>query len=174
MDEETRSGLQTSERVLVGCFLIALTALCAFSFFHRHRRGVLLRQYSQEIIYPIQIRVSGAVSKPGIYEFAPGVALKDVLRKCRPKKLADLTSFNLEMKIEQSVHFEIPEIAWVQVEVGGAVQHPAILSLPIGSRVSDLLAHVELLEGADGKVLKSRRLLKEGEVFLVPMKNLPR
>ena len=172
-EEKIQSGLQRSEWVLVGGFLILLAALLSFSRLHQHRRSTQLRVYSQEIIRPIQIQVEGAVSKPGTYEFLPGVSLSDVLKMSCPKKWADLKSLNLEQKIDSSMRFEIPMLSSVCVRVEGAVQYPFTLSLPVGSRISDLLPYVELSEGADLRFFKRRRLLKDGEELIVPMREKP-
>lgn len=60
-------------------------------------------------------------------------------------------------------------IAWIIVDVRGAVNQPGVYTLPVGSRVQDALARAgDVTSDADTRTLNLARRLNDGEQLYVP------
>lgn len=164
-----QKSLQSSEWILVSSLLILLASLVIITRFHEHRKAAQLKLLAQTVEKPISISIEGAVSKPGIYSVPPGTRLGDVLKKSRPKRFANLRPIDLEQPVEADIALQISELTCIRVRVAGAISNPVELEVPAGTRLSDLKSKIQCTPLADGDFLKSRRLLKDGEVVEVPV-----
>lgn len=160
--------LLTSEWVLSGSLILILASLLAISRFHEHRKKQYLTSGSSAIELPIEVAISGEVSCPGIYSVLPGGRLGDLVKKSRPKRFADLRELDLDSPVEASLNVVVGKLAEITVKVEGAVVEKVELTVPSGSRVCDLKSKIQLDRAADAAYLKRRRLLKNGEVVVIP------
>ena len=161
-------NLQSSEWIFVSAILILLATLIAISRLHEHRRALQIKLFTSKEEAPIHVSVEGAVLKPGCYEVTSGTLLKEVLRKSRPKRFANLREIDPEEVLKGDRFIQIEELTSIRVRVEGEVFSPIDLELPVGSRVSDLKVKIECTSHADRGFLKNRRLLKDGEIIEVP------
>ena len=106
------------------------------------------------------VRISGAVRKPGSFKVYPGTPLKTVLKKSLPKPSANLRRFFPHQAVEESMEIQIEELSEIIVSVVGLSEAPLTLTLPIGSKVSDLK---DFFDPSCKSFFKSYRLLKDGE-----------
>jgi hypothetical protein len=118
----------------------------------------------------VVVILSGEMEKPGSYTVPQGTILKDVLRKGRLKKSADLDSLDLEESVTESKEIFINKLSVIHVRVEGAVCEPLDLELPVGARLSDLQSKIQCTPGADRKFFQRRRLLKNKEIIIIPVK----
>ena len=163
-----KESLKTSEWLLISTFLILLASLAVYARLAKGKMGQPVSVEIAQVEESVSIAISGAVAKPGVYAAKVGSPLRVVVNKSRPLKFADLKSLDLERRIEDSFELIINELSEISVRVQGAVAEPVELRVPAGSRVSDLKSKVILLEDADPKILKSRRVLRDGEVVEIP------
>ena len=162
--------MRSSEWVLVGSLLLfCLSLFCVAQGSAAHSRAILATPpESTHALLPVQI--DGAVKKPGIYPTLPGTPLKKVIMKSKPSRFADLKQLDLEARVEGPLTLHLTELTEIVIRVEGAVLTPCELTLPTGTRVKDLRAHIALQPDADLSLFKSRRLLKDGEIFQVLQK----
>ncbi len=165
-----QKSLQSSEWILVASLLILLASLVAITRFHEHRKAAQLTLLAQTVEKPISISIEGAVQKPGIYSVLPGTRLGDAVKKSHPKRFANLRSLDLEQPVEMDLALHISELASIRVHIMGAVEYPVELEVPSGTRLCDLKSKIHYTPLADPSFLKSRRLLKDGEIIEVQKK----
>lgn len=120
----------------------------------------------------IVVEVVGCVYKPGVFKVPQGSLVQEVLRKARPKPLADLREVEMLKILDQEGVIDVPAFKKITVSVTGCVAECKDLVLPAGARVCDLKKHLVLLPGADLLFFKSRKLLRDRQVILVPKKRL--
>ncbi len=116
----------------------------------------------------VSVEVDGCVYRPGVYEVPEGSLLGGVVRKARPKPLADLGEIDLMQIVERSCKIEVPMHKEICIDVRGCVEQEVRLVLPAGSRVCDLKKLVVLSEGADQACLRSRKILRNLDVLVIP------
>ena len=129
---------------------------------------------AEECSFPKQIlsiEVLGCVQRPGVYKVPQGVAVRSVLRKARPKPFADLQAIFLDRILDESCSIYLPVLEKISIAVSGAVKENILIVLPAGSRFSDLKGKVVLSEDADITIFKQRRLLKNGESVVIPVRD---
>ncbi|MCB1137031.1 MAG: SLBB domain-containing protein, partial [Chlamydiia bacterium] len=89
----------------------------------------------------IEIQITGAVHKPGVYGMPAGNTLGNALDLAHPTALADLRSIDLKAQLWEAEAFHISERPWIDVRVSGAVRNPGTYRLPDGLPYCELLAH---------------------------------
>lgn len=164
----TQRSVRSSELLLVGSFIVLLAALflvaqCRSSLMHAQ-----LQVHSDQIIKPVVVAISGAVLKPGDYKVPQGTSIQDVIKKSRPKQFADLSGFEHAQSVQKNMTIFVAELSTIHVHVQGAVLEEMELDLPIGTRLCDLKSKIHLSKDSDRNFLRRRRLLKNGEVILIP------
>lgn len=125
---------------------------------------------SKGFIEPVEVSISGSVSRPGVYSVHAGTRIGDLIKKCRPKQFADLRGIDLDGLIENSIHLAIPELTEITVRITGAVSGEVEFTVPVRSRICDLKSKVQLDDCADVDFFKRRRVLKSEEVIVIPRK----
>lgn len=168
----------------------------------------------------VQVTISGAVKKPGVYSVPVGTSLRDALKKSCPLRFANLRTLDLAQRVEQSIEVVIAELSEIQVRaqlvpppsfVATSVQEvpapqpqsqpppqipqtqplqeggrafaqnegPAIPSIPgysmewtvpVRTRVCDLRSKIPSEWEVDSQSLKSRRMLRDGEILFLSQK----
>ncbi len=164
--------LQSSEWILVISFLTIFLSVALLSSIQSYKARSILDTKVVREIEPVFATIGGAVAKPGSISVAPGTSLKEILKKVKPKWNANLREIDWEKKIEGPFNLHIQELTEVLIQVKGSVKENLTLQLPIGSRVCDLKSKVNFTDDADSLVFKSRRRLKDGEIFEVPKKGI--
>ncbi|OGN64853.1 MAG: hypothetical protein A3E80_01870 [Chlamydiae bacterium RIFCSPHIGHO2_12_FULL_49_9] len=87
--------------------------------------------------------------------------------------VAKITAYRAGSALDEvEIEEEVFDPAVVTVIVRGAVEEPLEVALPKGARISDLKSKVALKKDADKAFFKRRRLLKNGEIVLVPKKSV--
>lgn len=168
-----RGSLDPSEWALLALFFLFMASLVIVSKVSVYRSTDLIGQIS-EISEDIFVTLSGAVKKPGVYRVSAGTTLGVVLRRAQPSFYADLGSLPLEDILLKSAHFNVKELQEICVKIKGAVLQPVLLTLPIGSKISDLKSKIVLTSEADRVFLKSRKKLRNGDEIVVPKKAVER
>lgn len=120
----------------------------------------------------VLVTIEGAVSKPGEFAVAHGTTVGEALRKARLKPFADLQKIDLKEEILEPKKFVIEELKEIVVSISGCGAQEEKLTLPIRTRVCDLKSKLTLNEGADRSFLRSRRMLKNGEIIEVKKKTV--
>lgn len=115
----------------------------------------------------VEVTVEGAVEKPGSYQVQRGATLREVLSQAVPTRHADLKRLKLDKTVRQGQVIKVPEYQMIAVHLKGAVVSPQTLSLPKGSRLSDLIPLLEFEPDANVKQLQKKRRLKDGETITV-------
>jgi hypothetical protein len=163
-------SLQQSEWILVGSLLLIMASLLLVARVSAHRSSSLLASHRIPEKTEHVVTISGAVSKPGAYKAQSGTLLKKVLRKSRPSRFADLKRFDDGQRVESDLAIEVGLIQEIQVSVVKEGEDPMELTLPAGTRASDLKSKVPFSEVYDLSVFKSRRMLKDGEILTLRKK----
>lgn len=148
--------------------LLILAALVVISQVQRRRDAQFAT--TTPIQEKVAVTLTGAFSKPGTYWVQSGTTLGDVLKKGRPKRFADLRTYDLTCLIEAPLEVIVEELEEIVVYVEGAIEAPLELHLPTGTRLSDLKSKVSCLPEADITFFKGRRYLLDGERIIVPEK----
>lgn len=165
-----KKSLPLQEWFLLLVVLGFLATLVIISSLSRSRiKGVLISsppQIEKEII----VQIDGEVANPGSYPVPSGTPLEKILKRAKPKRNADLSSFKIEEKLVGPCEIHIPKLEKIIVTIEGAVLNPGRLEVPVNSRVKDLKGRIVFLEGpaAQAAISKKRRLLKHGEVIHIP------
>lgn len=171
MDPLTESrSLRSSEWVLVGSLLLIFASLLFIAKITAIRSSSFLETRTLPSHPLCPIRIEGAVKKPGTYSVLPGTPLKKVLAKSQPHRFADLRSLDMTARVEGPLEIHLNELTAISIQIEGAVPVPFTISLPVGTKVSDLRTKIALNAEADLSIFKSRRLLKDGEILKVPEK----
>ena len=165
-----KKSLQTSEWVLSASLVILLISFLAVTKFHEHRKYSQCKVPAAKLENTLDVSIVGEVSKPGVYRALLGSRLGDLVKKSKPKRFADLQMIDLDSPVEKSLNIEIAQLKELSVRIEGAVLEPIELKVAPGSRVCDLKSKIQCSENADLKYFKRRRLLKNGELILVPAK----
>ena len=156
------SPIRLAEWLLTSSLLLIIGSLFAIAKIHTSQ----LQSISVPKIVPVTIE--GFVAKPGTYSIKIGTPLSEVLRKAKPKPLANLKSIDLSMRITAPLNLCIEELTELTICLEGAVVEPGFLKVPPGTKVCDLKKYKSL--DADPAFFKKRRRLKEGEIVVVPRK----
>jgi DNA uptake protein ComE-like DNA-binding protein len=166
-----KKTLQSSEWALVLSLIAIMASLVVISKVNTSRAGSMLaiKEFEKEAVL---VTVTGAVSKPGSYLVPAGSTLAVALKKARPTMWADLKSLSVSQIVEAPLNIEVGELKEVIVRVEGAVIEPVQITMPVKSRVSDLLSKISLSPEADKRFFKSKRMLKNGVVIDVPKKTV--
>jgi len=91
------------------------------------------------------------------------------MKSC-PSRFADLKKIDLDSRVEGPLEIHLEEVTEISIRIEGALPTPLALTLPVGTRVSDLRSKIALNPEADPAAFKSRRMLKDGEILRVPEK----
>lgn len=157
------STINPSERFVIGFFLILL---CSFTLIAKisswKAKNLLSEVFPLETVH---IEVSGEVLRPGVYEFPLGVSCQKVLEKAKPKKFADLSP--IDQMAPAPIFLFVPPLEQIHVLIQGPGALACELSLPPGTRLSDLKSKIYLQEFADLSLFRSRKMLKDGEIIFV-------
>ncbi len=167
-----KKSLQSSEWLLVGSLLAILASLVLVAKINLYLSSETLSNFHLEPEKLIEISISGAVHKPGIYQISQGMPLEKALKKARPKKNACLKKLDLEQKVETPLQVVLEELSEIVVTIEGAVEEAVELRLEPGARICDLKSKIRLTEEADRRFFKRRRILKDGEKITIPKKSV--
>lgn len=159
-----RSSLQPSEWFIIYFFLALLASLIIIAKISSYKTGKLLGQ--EALIQSVLVEVAGEVQRPGIYTVRKGSSCREVLKKARPKKFADLSKIDLDAEAPSILVIQPLETIRVFV-AGSGVDVLSEWILKPGARVSDLKSKIRLTEDADLSSLQSRRMLLNGETIFV-------
>lgn len=168
-----KKSLESSEWILSVSLVLILASLFIISRCHEHRKKSQLIAVADAIEHPVDIRISGEVLRPGLYPALPGTRIGDLIKKSRPKRFADLRGIDLDRPIDKSMDISIPLLSEIAIRIEGAVIEPLDLKMLPGSRICDLKSKIQCERDADLRYLKRRRLLKDGEIVIIPRKELP-
>lgn len=162
--------MATSQWLLVCSLLGLLFSLFIISKVNIHRATSLLPIEDGISYEKVGVTITGEVAKPGTYFILSGAPLSEAVRKARPKPWADLQKIPLDKIVEEPCSLNVEALEEIHVRVGGAVAEPVELTLPRGSRISDLKTKIILTPEADKTFFRRRKLLKNGERIEVPNK----
>jgi protein involved in polysaccharide export with SLBB domain len=164
--------LPVHEWLIIILFCSILTLLAGMA--------ILRQQYSQpnkvkftpeSPITALEVKIVGAVAKPGHYRFPLNALLNDLLDQAEPLPKADLSKIKGRRKLRDGQTIHIPERTWITVNIEGAVQRPGPLKILSGTRYQEIIDKLELLPDADIKTLrKKRQFLQEGDLVKIPTK----
>lgn len=118
----------------------------------------------------VAVSISGAVSRPGVYNIKSGTPLGKVLAKARPSACADLRALDLGMPLFSTASFHVEKLKTLVIYLCFAGEEKQRIEIEAGSRVCDLLSKIPLLAHVQKASFKSRRLLKDGEMIHLPQR----
>lgn len=167
-----KKSLQSSEWLLVGSLLAILASLVLVAKINLYLASETLSNFHLEPEKLIDVTISGAVLKPGVYQVSQGTLLENALKKARPKKNACLKKIDGKQMVETPLDVVLEELSEIVVSVEGAVEETAEVRLEPGARICDLKSKIRLTEEADRRFLKRRRILKDGEKITIPKKSV--
>ncbi len=159
-----RPSLQISEWFVIYFFFALLASLIVIAKISSYKANKYLGK--APAVPSIFVEVSGEVARPGSYEVRKGTSCKDVLKRAKPKKFADLSKIDLDAPSPSLLVISPLEVIHVFVK-GEGVLAPSEWILKPGARVSELKSKVGLTEDGDPKPLQSRRMLLDGETIWV-------
>lgn len=161
-DPSAPPSLRPSEWILTLSLLLVIASLFAIANLHSR-----LFKQALEISF-VEVSIEGFVSKPGAYSIQVGTPLEEVLRKAKPKPLADLKGIDLQTRVKEAMHLVIAPLAELTICLEGAVLESGPVRVPVGARLCDLKAFGS--SEADSAFFKKKRRLKEGEKVVIPSK----
>lgn len=164
-------SLARSEWSFLAIFFLIMATFAILAKINVRRAADTLERLSPERA-EILVTIEGAVKRPGTFVVKEGTPVNAILRKAQPKQYADLRKIPTKELIVRPSSWVIPELKEIHVFVEGAVLAPCELTMPLGSRVSDLKSKLLCTSDADKSFFKKKRLLKEGEKIEVPKKPL--
>ena len=159
--------LRSSEWLLTGSLLLLLASLVAIAKIKAYQAG----EAHEERMVTVEVTIQGHVKKPGVYAAARGIPVGQVLRKAQPKKYADLRGLCLKDPVVAPLELAIEPLQELRIQVKGAVEQPGEISIPLGTRISDLKKILLLSTTADLTFFKKKRLVPDGEVINIPSRN---
>lgn len=166
---ETRLPVHEWIAILVISSLLLLFALIGIGFGTPHipsHVGAPHFPVNQEI----EVFIEGAVAKSGTFRVKRGAVLSDLLELTPLTSEADMRRVKQDKRLRNGQVIKIPSIPKVSITIEGAVANAGTISLPKGSRLCDLIPHVQFLENANIEKLQRKRRLKEGETIHVTYK----
>ena len=161
-------SLKTSEWLFFFSFLFLFASFYMISKVSSGSDGLSVEKELPLIV----VEVAGCVYKPGVFKIPQGSLVQEVIRKARPKPLADLSAIEMVKILDQECVIDVPVFKEIIVSVTGCVTKREELTLPAGARVCDLKKHLVLTQDADSRVFKSKKLLRNRQVIVVPKKKL--
>jgi hypothetical protein len=162
----TKNSLKYSEWMVVGSFLLILCSLFLIAKLSSVSVDKALSDPMPAALY--EVEVEGAVSKPGKYKIEAGTPIVKALKKARVKPFADLAP--LTGVVDRSMTIKVEELQEITIKLKGAVVDAAELVLPAKTRICDLKGVVQFTDDVDKTFFRKRRLLKNGEIIVVPEK----
>ena len=93
------------------------------------------------------VHVSGAVKRPGVYEFPTGARVADAVESARARSDADLNALNLAEPLSDGVKIDVPKRG---EQVVSAMPTPVASSSPVGALVNVNTADQTTLETIPG------------------------
>lgn len=163
--DASQRTLKLSEWLFLLTVLFSLTSFLIIAKSTSFRSALAVANQKEALV---SVEIRGAVYKPGVFEIEQGASLGEVLKKARPKPLADCAALDMGQTINQPLVVEVCEAKEVTVEIKGWVKEGLTLTIPAGTRVCDLKNFLELLDDTDRTFFKSRKLLRNGDVISIP------
>lgn len=168
----TASRLPLHEWCIIVLFCLILLFLAGFAL--GRSRNVENANHSQLAEMPLallEVKVEGAVAKPGVYRMPLNASLKDLLDQAELLSSADQSKLKWNRKLRHEQTIRVPERTWVTIYVEGAVMQPGSLKILSGTRGQELADRLEVLPEADLRALrKKRQFLKQGDTITIPVK----
>lgn len=156
-----------SSWLLVGSLILFMASLVVLSQVNAYRARSILNEVG---VADVWVEIEGAVHKPGRYLIPVGMTVGQALKKARPKVLANVDALDLKKNIDSPLTLTVEEWSRVKVRVEGEVLEAVELELAAGERISDLRTKVSLTPMADKTFFRKKRVLKNGDVIVVPKK----
>lgn len=153
------TSLPLRERLFVITLLFCLIFLFVLS---------LVSDSSAPFSATITLHISGAVDRPGSYQFAEDATLADLDKKVSMHPEANLKGLKNKLREWIRAEIVIAEKGYKVVYLSGAVQQCSAVILKEDACIKDLKDTGLLSEEVDKKFLKRKRLLKNQEEVIVP------
>lgn len=115
----------------------------------------------------LEITIDGAVKHPGTYQVQQGSLLQEVISQAELSPDADLKRLKLDKKLVKDQVVTVPRLKLLRIYIAGAVDNPGIIAMPKGSRMEDLVKHIQFQPDADIEKLPKKRRLKDGEIVTI-------
>jgi hypothetical protein len=153
--------------IFIMAFLLFLSFL---SFFNSYSIGSMdTLHYLRSPI--ADVRIEGAVAKPGEYHFPVSTTLLAAIESASPLPSADLRRFRKNTKVHHGQLIVVHKRKMIDIDVQGAVSKSGVLQIPIGSHLGDLPKLLSVAENADMDFFFWNRRLHAGETIYVPTKS---
>lgn len=118
----------------------------------------------------VEVYIHGEVVRPGKYLLEKGTTVKEVLRRAKCKKFADISEVKLDEKIDLPREVVVKKLTTITAKIIGTSSGDLECKMPVGSRYCDL-SKFWFAREMDPKFLKSRRKLSPEEVIFIKKKD---
>ena len=162
--------LPPHEWVIIALLIVTVCLLSVVTFFHKKEQFPSVGPIVELSTETIQVTVKGEVVHSGVHEVKRGMRLKELLAMAVTTPEADLSRLKLNSKLREGQVVKVPAQVWITIYLEGAVKEAGPLKLRKGTKVEELLEQITLLPEGDPSKLKKKRLLKDQEVIVVPIK----
>jgi competence protein ComEA len=131
----------------------------------------------------IMVDIKGEINYPGLYKISSNLRVGDIIELAGgATNLADLTSINLAMKLSDEMIITIPkksnisdnypDVVRIVVEIKGEVVNPGTYSVPLNTRLENLINEAGgLTDLADVENINLSLLIEDEMVITIPKKN---
>lgn len=117
----------------------------------------------------VEIYIDGAVKNPGSYKVKLGTSTRDAIELAEPLEDADLSKIKPTSRVRNGQNIKVPGRQMLKIIVSGAIQNPGTITIPKGTRLSELSNYVVFADDADLSKISRKRYLKDNEEVIVPV-----
>jgi hypothetical protein len=161
------------EWCVIVLFCTILLVLAGLAFGRQNTSGSSSHVLSDPPVTVLEVKIQGAVAKPGIYRLPLDASVQELLDQAQLLPQADLSQIKWRRKLQQGQTVRILERLPIKIYVEGAVKQPGPMQILSGTRGQELADQLDVLPEADMRALrKKRQFLRDGETVIIPVKKV--
>ena len=166
-----KHSLKSSEWLLATSLLVLIASLVWVAHVNAKQASSAIATTSL-VREAILVTIDGAVKKPGLYSVPLGTTVGQIVRKAKPTRDANLKLVPCKEVVDAPLHLTIEPLEEIRVVVTGAIAETLEVTLPPGSRISDLKSKVIFTQETEKTFFRRKKLLKDGDQIVVPKKTV--
>ncbi len=165
--KEIKLSLLESEWVIVVTLILIMLSMGVIAKINAYRSCSLLAEDPLPTHASCIVTIDGEVAKPGTFIVPPGTPLKKIIRKSCPTPFCDLKKIDVNQIVENSANIRLSKLSEITVILEGLSSGSRQLTIPAGTRMSQLKKYVDFEEESGVAAIKNRRMLRDGEVISI-------